>query len=305
MQQVAPVAPMPVWEMRPLQPLGQISDQDPDATLPLALCSIAFAHDANMLPSPPDLVLVSSDGVHFYIQSPVLLSASTNMFNALVFERKQTDTHIISVPEASAVINVLLHAAYLMSCAPYQPGARVLLDALDAFPSYGLSFGEHLAPSTPFYDAVQLALPDAPMDFYLIAAEHDLAPFARAAARHLDEFEVTQISEAQMQRMGVLYYNRLIAMLGRRASAVKQLLRSPPDGHPYSALCAEEDQQVLRDAWVLTASQFTTDLFKNTSSEVIVAQIRLLRSSLVCTDCRDAVTDRLQSLQAQLHELDQ
>ena len=57
----------------------------------------------------------------------------------------------------------------------------------------------------------------------------------------------------------------VVAEIGQRASAVKQLLRTPPHGHPYSAFCTEEDQEALQDAWVLHASQFTMDLFRSLS----------------------------------------
>lgn len=239
-------------------------------------CSTAFAHDTNIISNPPDCIFVSSDGVYFYVHSRIILSESMNMFDAVLSaERNQgNDNRLIALPEPSAIINTVLHTVYSISCAPYQPDVDTLIAAIKALPKYGLSLKQCLSPGMPVYAVVLDIVPRAPLEFYTLAAEHDLHPLAVATSRYLENLEIAEISDVQMRCMGGLYYKRLLVMLERRASMVKRLVRAPPEPHPHTPDCAEVSQQAMRNAWTLLVSDFACKPFKCSSLIVLPPEDR-------------------------------
>lgn len=80
---------------------------------------------------PPDLVLLSSDSVFFYVHSRRLLAASSNGFRSLLPNTpvNASQSFVITVPETAAVLNIILHAIYEMSCAEYRPDFPTLVNA--------------------------------------------------------------------------------------------------------------------------------------------------------------------------------
>ncbi|EKM53784.1 uncharacterized protein PHACADRAFT_164077 [Phanerochaete carnosa HHB-10118-sp] len=280
MQAIAalPQQALSVSVMRPLQPLG-----------------------------PVNVIFVSSDGVHFYVHSRIILSESMNMFGAILSAKRDqnSDNRLIALSEPAAIVNVVLHTVYSISCAPYQPDADTLIAAIKALPKYGLSLKQCLSPAMPAYAVVLNIVPRAPLEFYTLAAEHAIHPLAVAISKHLENLEITDISDAQMQRMGGLYYKKLLVMLERRADMVKRLVRAPPEPHPPMPDCSELDQQAMRNAWTLLVSDFACEPFRYTSSQSVMAKVGILPGMMICNGCKDVIGARLQMLQAQLLELDQ
>lgn len=255
----------------------------------------------------PDYILVSSDDVHFYVHSPVLLSASSNMFGGLLSPQRnhEDDGRIISLEESSSVLNVILLATYFIPCSPYEPSPDTILAAIEALPKYGLLPDEHLSPSTPLYAAAVAAAQHAPMDFYTAAAALRVGPLATAASRHLRSLDLMHTSDAQAQRMGAVYYKKLAVMLQRRSDQLRRLLYAPPTPHPRTPACTEANQRFLHEAWILLLSELGTNLFRYTSSQTVVSREGGLLALLACDDCKLAVAARFQALQIQLGILDE
>ena len=71
--------------------------------------STTFYPGANLHPSPPDVVLLSSDTVFFYVHSAVLLRESSTQFNALLpapAELAARDKDIRALPELYRLANI-------------------------------------------------------------------------------------------------------------------------------------------------------------------------------------------------------
>ena len=120
-----------------------------------------------------DLIIVSSDSVFFYVHSYKLLRASTNGFNGLVpanietKDVKEPDV-VLSVPESSQVINIILHTVYGMNCAHYSPTLQDLTSALVALGNYGMPPKTIVVEGTPLYDALRCHATTDAMELYTI-----------------------------------------------------------------------------------------------------------------------------------------
>lgn len=211
----------------------------------------------------------------------------------------------IRVEMSASVLNVILHTAYYISCAPYQPSPDTLLAAIEALPEYGMSAEEHLSPSTPLYALAAAAAEHAPLDFYIAAAAQGIFPLAVAASRHLRDLNLMQVSDVHAQRMGAVYYKKLVVMLAQRGRQLRELLQTPPAPHARTPACTNANQRALREAWVLLLSDLGTNLSRYTSSQTVMARGGTLTVLLECNDCAQAVADRFQALQVQLDILDE
>lgn len=237
---------------------------------PIVACSTTFAHNSNIVPDPPDLILVSSDGVHFYVHSQQLLGESANQLNSLLSPEGEHDyNRLITLPEPSTVVNVILHTMYGISCTPYHPSALTVIAAITALPKYGVTLKQCIVPGMPLYATALESLPCEPIEFYTLAAEHELHPLAVEASTHMGDFSIMSIPDEQVERMGVMYYKKLVAMAEGRADMVKRLTRAQPEAHPPTPSCTEEDQQLMRTSWTILVSEFAWDRLRCPRSSVL------------------------------------
>ncbi|KAJ8482236.1 hypothetical protein ONZ51_g5499 [Trametes cubensis] len=156
--------------------------------------STTFHPGANLLSIPPDLILLSSDGVFFYVHTTRVLSASRNHFNDLVPPKPTKATlrddlgPVVVLPDAATVLNVVMHTVYDISPTHYRPSLDTLVAAVDAMAIYGLSPKQYIAPSTPLYSMILSQAPVQPIVVYALAATHDLYDLAVPVSSHLLSF---------------------------------------------------------------------------------------------------------------------
>lgn len=190
--------------------------------------STTFFPGANIDSIPVDLIVVSSDAVFFYVHTQRLLAASNNNFNGhLPAKRDSNEVSdvVISLPQPSAVINILLHTVYNMTCAHYMPSLEDLAAALEAFKIYGLPVKTYLATGTPLATTVLNYAPIRAIDVYTVAAQHDLRDLAIAASPHLLSFQLSSLSDEMAERMGPIYLKKLFFLhLGRNDAVCVNLL---------------------------------------------------------------------------------
>lgn len=235
--------------------------------------STTFFPGANLNPLPPDLILLSSDAVFFYVQSSQVLSASENGFRGLLPLKPFKGPHpalkalglsqdlgpIIPLPEPSSVLNVVLHVIYNLSPAHYSPTLETLCAAIDALASYGVPVARHCAAATPIYAMILAYAPIAPVDVYALAASHDLYELAVPASAHLLGFPLANLSDEHAARMGPLYLKRLFFLHLGRIDALKRLLLPPPHPHAPTAECDFTEQKKLTRAWALASAYLAWD----------------------------------------------
>ena len=101
---------------------------------PFATVSTTFFPGSQIHSYPPDLILLSSDSVYFYVGYNVLFNSSSNAFNRLLSSPKNHPCHesVVMVPEHSVVLNIVLHTVYNMSCSHYAPAFESLSSGVEA-----------------------------------------------------------------------------------------------------------------------------------------------------------------------------
>lgn len=157
----------------------------------LVSISTTFHPAAQLHPVPTDIVLLSSDNVFFYVHSHLLLAASENAFNNLLPPASKHQDSILSVPEHSTVLNILLHTIYDISCIHYSPSLPTITTAVNCLPIYGVLPKTHIAPSTPLYTLLISQAPLDPLEVYALAASLDLYDLAVATSSHLLSFPLS------------------------------------------------------------------------------------------------------------------
>ncbi|KAI0650261.1 hypothetical protein C8Q79DRAFT_375277 [Trametes meyenii] len=277
----------------------------PDDHLPgntIVSVSTSFNPAANLLPIPPDLILLSSDGVFFYIHTTRALSMSSNQFNSLIppelIKTKAGDDlgPIIPLPDASTVLNVVLHAMYEISCAHYHPSLDTLITAVDAMAVYGLAPKEHIAPSSPLYAMILSQAPVQPIAVYALAASHDLYELAVPVSSHLLSFSLHTLTDELAMRIGPLYMKRLFFLHLGRLDALKRLLLPPPHPHPPTETCDFTEQKKLTRAWALASAYLAWDARPDLSTSVMESALCPLAEHLSCDVCKKSLVDRAKQL---------
>ncbi|KAI0675500.1 hypothetical protein C8Q78DRAFT_1074516 [Trametes maxima] len=273
--------------------------------------STTFHPTANLLPIPPDLILVSSDEVFFYAHTTRVLSVSNNHFNNIVSpDAVKSNTGdapgpascgpLACVPESATVLNVLLHCAYGLPCEHYRPTLDTLIAAVDAMPSYGLSPTTHvLRPPSPLSSLILAQAPVHPLAAYALAARHDLLALAQPVSSHLLSFPSDACSAELAAQIGAVYLKRLCLLHLQRLDALRRLLMPAPHPHPPTDDCDFVDQKRLTRAWTLTAAYLAWDARPDVSPSTIQSAFAPLSKELACDQCRQSLADRVKSVVVQ------
>ncbi len=227
--------------------------------------STTFHPGASLLPSPPDLIFLSSDCVFFYVHTTQVLAMSVNYWNDLV-PPKPTKTKaledlgpVVALPETANVLNVILHIVYELSCAHYHPAIDTLIYAVDAMATYGLPPKQYIAPSTPLYSLILNQAPMQPIIAYALAAAHDIYDLAVPVSSHLLSYTLHTLTDEIAMRIGPVYMKRLFFLHLGRLDALKRLLLPPPHPHPPTPNCDFTEQKKLTRAWALASAYLAWD----------------------------------------------
>jgi hypothetical protein len=271
----------------------------------LVSISTTFHPGAQLGSTPPDVVMVSLDGVFFYVHAPTLLAVSSNGFDGrlprptpLVPANKELDP-FFTIPEHSSILNILLHTVYDMSCAHYSPPFPTLAAAVNRLQTYGLAPKTHIAPSTPLYTLLLAYAPLFPLELYALAASHDLYDLAVATSSHLLGFPLFSLTDEMAERIGPVYLKRLFFLHFGRSDALKRVLLPPPQPHPPTMGCNFDEQKKLTRAWALAAAYLAWDARPDLSTSTMESALRPLADHLTCEQCQTALRDRIKNLVVQ------
>ncbi|KAL1744694.1 hypothetical protein HDZ31DRAFT_63832 [Schizophyllum fasciatum] len=192
--------------------------------------------------SPTDNIeLISSDGVSFVASISALLAASSNLFAGALFPPAAPAARA-HLPDPAAVLNVVLHAAYGVSPAPFAPSLAALAAALARLPAYGLDPARAAGPGGALLGCLRAHAAAAPAQAYALAAAHGLPALAAAAAAH-------RITDVQA---------REVRGAGRRA-LLAALLARPPETHAATLGCSAAAQGGMAVAWARAVAHVLRD----------------------------------------------
>jgi len=235
---------------------------DPAEGNTLVSVSTTFFPGAQHLAIPPDTILLSSDSVFFYVHSHLLIAASENGFRGLLPapapSSKDRDP-IITIPDNSTVLNIILHTVYDMSCAHYSPSFATLVTAVNRLPMYGIRPKVRIAPSMPLFSLLLSQAPLFPLELYALAASYDLYDLAVSTSSHLLSFPLATLTDDMAERIGPVYLKRLFFLHFGRSDALKRVLLPPPNPHAPTALCDFTEQKKLTRAWALASAYLAWD----------------------------------------------
>ncbi|KAH7930105.1 hypothetical protein BV22DRAFT_1055790 [Leucogyrophana mollusca] len=266
----------------------------------LVSVSTTFFPGAQNHPLPPDLVLLSSDSVFFYVHSHVLLGASDNGFNSLLPPFSKTKSGqmgpVVLVPESSTILNIVLHTVYDMSCSHYSPSFESLATAVRTLHIYGISLNRHIAPATPLHTLLLSHAPLRPLELYALAATYDLYDLAVPTSSHLLSFSLASLTDEMVDQIGPRYLKRLFFLHFGRSDALKRLLLPPPHPHAPTTACDFAEQKKLTRAWALASAYLAWDARPDLSTSTMESALGPLGEQLSCDLCRKALQDRLKNL---------
>lgn len=226
----------------------------------LVSISTTFYPGAQLHSLPPDIVLLSSDAVFFYVHSHILLQVSDNSFHSFLSQSTSSDPEtIVEIPETSTVLNIILHAIYEISCSHYSPSLSNLVNAVTQLPYYGIHPKSHITPSTPLYSLLLSYAPLYPIELYALAASFDLYDLAVLISSHLLSFPLSSLTDDMAENIGPVYLKRLFFLHFGRIDALKRVLLPPPLPHPPTQSCDFADQKKVTRAWALASAYLAWD----------------------------------------------
>jgi hypothetical protein len=251
--------------------------------------SSVFYPTANIGGVPADTLLITADGVWFYVHAYRLAAASGNGFGALVPGPAPPGMPLI-VPEASGVLNLVLHTAYGLPFAQFVPSFDELEAAVDALARYGAvdalarygavdalaRYGAvHLPAVAPMHDALLAQAPLHPLAVYALAGAHGLDALAVASSAYLLTLALATLSDADSIRMGPVYLRRLFFLHLGRCDALKRLLVTGPVGHSSTPTCNVADQTAITRAWALAAAYLSWEARAGTRVAAVLRRLLL------------------------------
>ncbi|KAI0639725.1 hypothetical protein C8Q77DRAFT_83216 [Trametes polyzona] len=269
--------------------------------------SVSTAFHPSLAPNGvlPDLILVSADGVHFYVHRAHIQAVSSNGLQGLLYSglsggedaaSSGLSATAIPIPLPSEVLNVVLHTMYGMSCLHYFPSLEVVDASLSALALYGVALQPLSVPNQPVYQLLLSFAPYRPIYAYALAARHALEDTAVAISSHLLAYPLTQIPDDMAEKMGPLYLKRLFVLHHTRHTALRDILFRPPVPHPPSPECSPEMQQQLTRAWALAAAQLAWDVLPSVSTGALRSILEPLGLKISCPLCAAALRQRVQEV---------
>ncbi|KAL1944884.1 hypothetical protein VTO73DRAFT_2504 [Trametes versicolor] len=270
-----------------------------DAPLDSVSVSTTFHAAANLLHTPTDLVLISSDDVVFHVHTAQLLGASTNDFNHLILPssaRSNIVDTVVCVPEPAASLNVLLHSVYELSCTHYNPPLGTLIAAVDAMPAYGMSPQRYVLP--PLFDLILALAPTQPLAVYALASRHDLFALAQPVSSHLLSLPLDTFTDDLARTIAGRYLSKLFLLHIGRLDMLKQLLLPAPQLHPCTPECDFVEQKKLARAWALAAGYLAWEARADTTPGAIESALASLAPRLSCDACKRMLAARIRDIVA-------
>jgi len=264
--------------------------------------STAFSPDANLDDIPPDIILLSSDNVLFLVHSHVLRNASTNHFNSTLLSPPQMRMDLgasYRLNICADVLNIVLLTAYKLSVAEYAPTVATLISSIDALHKCGMPFDRFLAPSTPLFTHILSQAPLSPIDFYAAAANHCVEDLAIPVSSYLLSFPPSEITDEMSQQMGALYLKRLMLLQINRNQELRNLLHTPPSGHPSTLHCGFVERRGLTKEWTLVTAELSSQVRPDFPARLLQATLDPLHTMLTCRQCKDSVNSRIRQMVCQ------
>ncbi|KAL1695505.1 hypothetical protein GGG16DRAFT_121707 [Schizophyllum commune] len=263
---------------------------------------VSTAFNADNSPSPhhaPDVKIVSSDAVSFFVNSFVLRRASTNDFAgtlqvaACAPPTPGGELPSVYVPESADVLNILVHTAHNVSPSGFKPSLETLESAVRRLPTYGLDPQTYIAPGTVLFETLRGQAALAPMKIYALASAYDLLGLAQVASAYLLFYPMYTLSDREAKDIGSTYLKRLFMLHDQRVRILKELLDRPPEFHAETADCRFAAQKSVARGWSAATRHVMVDAGPGIMSSTLQRQLGKFKEAVPCHDCKEAIDARI------------
>lgn len=254
-----------VVHLRLQKSLHLLQEEDRDVAKK-SVVSTSSTFSPASLKATPDTIFRSSDSVLFHVNSAILLKVTKQAFEPILRSSLQENAlraHVISIPDNSVILDILLHLFYDKSL--FRPGPPSLDDldtAVYRMNMYGLVPSSHITPSTPLFEALYSHAqvgPHIAIRVYALSGQHNLLLLATRTSPHLLSYTLSDLSDDLAKRMGAKYLRRLMSLHLTRVDELKRIIIRPPHSHSPMPGCSLSDQKSLSRAWSLAASYLVWD----------------------------------------------
>ncbi|KAH7928415.1 hypothetical protein BV22DRAFT_1126554 [Leucogyrophana mollusca] len=291
---------------RPAPPVFRVSSSESSTAPPeigynsTFLVSTGFPPVSTNSIHPPDLILLSLDSVFFHVHRSVLQAASEHAFHisysSLPPPSSGPAQSVITIPESSMTLNIILHTIYGLSCAHYLPSCDAISIAVAALAANDISVNSFMTPSTPLGALLLVHAPLHPLDAYTLAAKYDLYDLAVLVSTHLLSLNLSCITDEIAEQMGSQYLKRLFLLHYERVEGLKRIIMPPPHPHPPTPTCTSTDQGQVASAWTLAMAYLIWTSRVDLTTITIKSIIGPIENQIQCPVCRNALKTRMQTL---------
>jgi len=287
--------------LTPPESYDSFGDDDPSDYNSVSV-STSFFPGAQVSGPAPDLILVSSDNVHFYVNSPVLLCASENGFNFMLPATTPEGRDyfgrgpILAIPELASVLSIILHTIYDIPCPQCSPSFDTLVEVVSIMKTYGISPKHAITPSTSVHGFLLGHAATRPLELFALASHNDLYELAVSASSFLLSMTLSTLSDEMAEQIGPVYLKRLFFMHLGRAEVLRKILLPPPYPHTSTPTCSYQQQKYLTSAWTLASAYLAWDARADLSTSAIESALSPLADRLSCELCRAGFNERIKEL---------
>ncbi|KAH9944110.1 uncharacterized protein BXZ73DRAFT_96607 [Epithele typhae] len=230
----------------------------------------------------PNFILLTTDGVHFYVHTHHIIAVSMDRMGMLL---------------PSNVVNIMLHIIYGIQCLQYAPNLETTETALEALHlQYGVSIQVHAAPHLPLYQLILSYAPFCPLEAYTVAAHYALEELAIATSNHLLAYDLSEVSDDAARKMGPIYLKRLFILHQSRLAALHDILFRPPREHEPAVGCSGEQRQQLTGDWIMTVEQLVWQASPSTSTDTLRSLLEPIGAAITCAQCAVMLQGRVQGV---------
>ncbi|KAF5361504.1 hypothetical protein D9758_006143 [Tetrapyrgos nigripes] len=261
--------------------------------------STAFQESSDDPDRPiPDIILISSDSVVFYVAQAALLNASENSFGDLFPVTSEDKLERVRyLPKVqSSELNVMMHIIYAANCARFCPSLQVVIRAIDHLPKYGIAPNMWVTKTNPIYDFLLLQASMHPLDLYCLCGRHDIYDLGTAVSAHLLSFNLGSLTDEDAESMGSLYLARLFRLHRSRVKTLMGLLMPAPDLHDPTRDCSFESQKALLSAWTMAVVYISQCARPDMLTSTIRSIFASMTGLITCRECLRGRDDRVNKI---------
>lgn len=242
---------------------------------------------------PEDMIMVSSDSLHFHVHQNYLAAISQNGFGGNIplppvcYEglTGPLALPLLYSPYSAAVLNLSLLAMYNVDAQPTEPIATLaeLSSSIIALKAYGIPMQTSITPSSLIFTSFSTYChqPSHALTVYAIASNNwpGLDHLAVYASQFLLALDLSSITDEMASQINAGYLHKLFALHMNRGSP-----------------CAENNSETWNELWAIICAFLTWCATPDLKSATIKSVLPSVVNRLSCEVCKTSLVDRFDEL---------